>query len=53
MNCFAVSVAIPVVDPSMNLLPLHFSYDPGKEFDWMQPSKQPSEKRVRGFFFFG
>lgn len=37
-------LAIPVVDPELKLLPLHFCYDPGRSFDWSCPSnKQPAE----------
>ena len=34
--CVCVSVAIPVVDPQLKLLPLHFCHDPGADFDWSQ-----------------
>nr|KAG5695299.1 hypothetical protein BaRGS_028234 [Batillaria attramentaria] len=40
----AESVAIPVVDPELRVLPLHFCHDPGAKFDWSSPSnKQPAE----------
>ena len=42
MDCARVClpVAIPVVDPQLKLLPLHFCHDPGARFDWSKLSNK-------------
>ncbi|XP_076443310.1 uncharacterized protein LOC143281908 [Babylonia areolata] len=36
----SVPLAIPVVDPELKLLPLHFCYDPGPQYEWGGPSNK-------------
>ncbi|KAL8613402.1 hypothetical protein ACOMHN_057122 [Nucella lapillus] len=36
----SVPLAIPVVDPELKLLPLHFCYDPGPRCDWKSSSNK-------------
>ena len=41
--------AIPLVDPDLCLLPIHFLVDPGKKFKWRKPSLE-NKQAVKYYF---
>ena len=43
------SGAIPLVDPDLRLLPIHFLVDPGENFEWTKSSLEA--KKVENRYF--